>query len=206
MTNAPSLQQHRIVDEPLRAESLKNQSQAAPPVPPKYQLSLEVGHGGNPHAWRIVLRPSEKGGSLVIEDREPAMFGEKLELLTLIRGLEALDQPSMVTVYGCSRYLRHGISYGLPEWRDNGWQWERFGRFVAIKHAELWQRLARAMQIHHLTCGFRRIDVPHEGVGEQHHLSSKNQRLGVRDGFVNWIKYCAQSVLLALARANPQPG
>jgi len=143
---------------------------------------------------------------LAVEDHEPGVCGEQLELLTLVRGLEALDQPSAVTVYGCGRYLRNGIAYGLPEWRENGWQWERFGRLVPIKHVELWRRLDRAMQIHRLACGFRRIDAPRRGVGERHHLFEKKRRVGVREAFVDWVKYSAHSLLLAVARRVPQPG
>ncbi len=173
---------------------------------PRYQLTLEVGRGGNPHAWRFVLQPSDGHRVLAIEDHEPDVCGEQLELLTLIRGLEALDQPSAVTVYGCHRYLRHGIAYGLPEWRENGWQWERFGQLVAIKHAELWQRLDRAMKIHELACGVRRIDAPHGGAGERHRLFGKKRRVGVREAFADWIKYRTHSLLLAVARVVPQPG
>ncbi len=143
---------------------------------------------------------------LAIEDREPDMQGEQLELLTLIRGLEALDQPSRVTAYGCSRYLRHGITYGLPEWRDNGWQWERFGQLVAIKNVELWQRLDRAMQIHQLAFGVRRVDTPHGGPNERHRFFEKRRRAGVRVNFAEWVKYCTQALLLAVAKVVPQPG
>ncbi len=175
-------------------------------VAPRYQLALEVGRNGNPHAWRFVLRPSDGHRVLAIEDHEPGVAGEQLELLTLVRGLEALDQPSTVTAYGCSRYLRHGIDYGLPEWRENGWQWERFGRLVAIKHAELWQRLDRAMQIHELSCGVRRIDFPHGGLGERTRHCGKKRKAGVREACADWIKYRTQSLLLAVARLVPQPG
>ncbi len=143
---------------------------------------------------------------LAIEDREPDMQGEQLELITLIRGLEALDQPSRVTAYGCSRYLRHGITYGLPEWRDNGWQWERFSQLVPIKNVELWQRLDRAMQIHQLAFGVRRVDPPHGGPNERHRFFERRRRTGVRVNFAEWVKYCTQAVLFAVARIVPQPG
>lgn len=143
---------------------------------------------------------------LEVEDCEPEVTGEQLELLTLIRGLEALDQPSMVTAYGCSRYVRHGIRYGLPEWRENGWRWERFGRLVEIKHAELWQRLDRAMQIHQFACGFRRIDVLHSDFGGNHRLFRNTRQVGLREGFTNWIRYTAQTLLFLFGRAAAEGG
>ncbi len=167
---------------------------------PRYQLTVEIGHAGNPHAWRFVLRSSDGHRVLTVEDCEPDVDGEQLELLTLIRGLEALDQPSAVTAYGCSRYLRHGITYGLPEWRENGWQWERFGQLVAIKHAELWQRLDRAMQIHRFTCGVRRIDASHGGSVGRYRPHRRRRSAGGREGFADWIKYSTQILLLAVIR------
>ncbi|MDZ7620178.1 MAG: hypothetical protein U1E05_24520 [Patescibacteria group bacterium] len=175
------------------------------PDSPRYQLTLEVGRGGSPHAWRFVLRPSDGHRILAIEDREPGVYGEQLELLTLIRGLEALDQPSTVTAYGCGRYLRHGITYGLPEWRENGWQWERFGQWVAIKHMELWQRLDRAMQIHRLTFGVRRIDSPHGNLGDRHRCFERKRKVGVRVSFIDWVKCHTQALLLVFARVVPHP-
>ncbi len=172
---------------------------------PRYRLTLEVGQNGDPHVWRFKLQPSDGHRVVAVEDREPDMRGEQLELLTLIRGLEALDQPSHVVAYGCSRYLRHGVTYGLPEWRENGWQWERFGQMVAINHVELWQRLDRAMQIHQFVCGVRRVDSSHEGPNHRHRHFERKDRVGVRVNFVDWVKYCTQTVLFAVARVVPQP-
>lgn len=190
----------------VRARPVLESDSEAQTALPRYQLTLEVPRGENPHTWRFTLHPSDGHRVLTVEDCEPNVTGEQLELLTLIRGLEALDQPSVVTAYGCSRFLRHGIVYGLPEWRENGWQWECFGQLVAIKHDELWQRLDRAMQIHRFTCGMRRVDASHGGSVGHPRFLKKTRRVGVCGGFANWIKYSTQMLLLAVARMIPQPG
>ena len=52
----------------------------------------------NSHRWRFVLE--EIGTSTRIEefDDEPGIKGERLQLLAVVRGLEALGQPSRVTL------------------------------------------------------------------------------------------------------------
>jgi hypothetical protein len=84
----------------------------------------------------------------------------RLALLAVVRGLEALEQPSRVTVVTPSRYVSRGFLFGLEEWRENGWRWERFGEMTAIKNRDLWQRIDRAMQYHQVECRVWRFDMP----------------------------------------------
>jgi ribonuclease HI len=100
---------------------------------------------------------------LEAEASEPGVTGERLALLSVVRGLEALQRPSRVMLVTPSSYVREGIRRGLSEWRRNGWRWERFGQMVPVKHLDLWQRVDRAMQYHQLDCRMCRIDPPHRG-------------------------------------------
>ncbi len=99
------------------------------------------------------------------DDVDPDARGDRLELLTVVRGLEALEQPSRVTLWTPSTYVREGIRHGLREWRENGWQWEYFGRMVPVKNDDLWKRLDRAMEFHQLDCRTWRIDPAHTSQG-----------------------------------------
>jgi len=102
--------------------------------------------------WHFVLE-STNGDQLVeAADAEHEVCGERLELLAVVRGLEALDQPSRVTLVTPSRYVSRGLRYGLEEWRRSNWQWERFGRLVPVKNGDLWQRVDRALEYHHVDC------------------------------------------------------
>ena len=102
--------------------------------------------------WRFVLEQIGGSEKLVVADSEPDVAGERLQLLTVIRALEALDQPSKVTLLTSSRYVTHGIRRGLPHWRDNNWQWERFGQMCSINDSDLWRRLDRALRLHEVDC------------------------------------------------------
>lgn len=101
------------------------------------------------------------------DDVDPEARGDRLELLTVVRGLEALEQPSRVTLWTPSVYVREGIRHGLREWRENGWLWEYFGRMVPVKNDDLWKRLDRAMQFHEVDCRTWRIDPAHSSGGAE---------------------------------------
>ena len=95
---------------------------------------------------------------------EEDVRGERLELLCVVRGLEALDHPSRVTLITSSAYVREGIRYGLQQWRENDWQWESFGRMVPVKNRDLWQRVDSALRFHRLECRVWRFDPPHRHI------------------------------------------
>ena len=113
---------------------------------------------------------SEGGGSLAVHTPIDGWIGTirggrrrtrpartALELLTVIRALESLDQPSQVTLMGCSDYIRNGIQYGLAEWQSNGWRWEHFRQMMPIKNGDLWQRMERALRFHQIGCCRRTV-------------------------------------------------
>ncbi|NOZ40649.1 MAG: hypothetical protein GXP24_10550 [Planctomycetes bacterium] len=102
--------------------------------------------------WRFVLQNVESQRRFAATDSEPCDCGERLELLAVVRGLEALDGPARVTLVTKSRYVSRGIKKGLAEWRANDWKWERFGRIVPVRDHDLWRRVDRALQFHTITC------------------------------------------------------
>ncbi len=111
--------------------------------------------------WKFVLQSVDDDRSLAAADAEPQASGERLELMAVVRGLEALEQPSRVTLVTQNRYIRAGLDHGLDEWRDNAWRWERFGRLVPVKNRDLWQRVDRALQCHEVECRPVRFDAAH---------------------------------------------
>lgn len=111
--------------------------------------------------WRFVLETIDGQVCFEAADEESGAEADRLALLSVVRGLEALEQPSRVTVVTTSRYVSRGFLFGLQEWRDNGWRWERFGEMAPIKNRDLWQRVDRAMQYHQVQCRVWRFDLPH---------------------------------------------
>lgn len=158
--------------EPASAETRPAEAAApSPPAPspghrgvrtaPEYTLLLETGNAAQPGRWRFRVRAADGTQQFEAGDVEPDARGERLSLLTAVRALESLDGPACVRLLGAGRYVRQGITYGLPEWRENGWRWECFGRMVPVRDRDLWQRLDRALRFHQVDCRVWRRDAPH---------------------------------------------
>jgi ribonuclease HI len=127
---------------------------------PHFLLFAEASCTDSDQSWRFVLHDVETSRRMVISDNESAMCGERLELLAVVRGLEAIDGPARVTLVTRSRYVSRGIRFGITEWRANEWVWERFGRVVPVKDHDLWQRVDRALLFHRVECQSWQFEEP----------------------------------------------
>ncbi len=136
--------------------------------PPHFQLfshasaSRTAAHAGSDDssgAWRFILKREDGRVEAEAADEEPGTPADRLELLAIVRGLEALDQPSRVTLFTASRYVARGLRFGLESWRESDWQWERFGQMQPVKNADLWQRIDQAMRFHQVDVRTPRYDA-----------------------------------------------
>ncbi len=134
---------------------------------PHFLLFSEAWLDGEQGNWRFVLSPVGAGDGLSAADAEPVACLERLELLAVVRGLEALDHPARVTLVTNSRYVNRGLKHGLADWRASDWHWERFGQLVPVRHADLWRRVDRALEFHELDCRLWRFDAHAEPPGER---------------------------------------
>jgi len=125
---------------------------------PHFLLYSEATIAGARPRWRFVLQAIGCDDRLAVVDSEPETRASRLELLAVVRGLEALDQPSRVTLLTHSRYVQRGIRRELNQWREKQWQWERFGKLVSIRDHDLWQRIDRALQFHTVDCCEWQVD------------------------------------------------
>jgi ribonuclease HI len=126
------------------------------PPAPHFLLYAEAAqaadNAGPDGRWRFSLRLPGGDTSIEAGDHEPDASPERLELLAVVRGLEALDTPSQVTLVSGSRHIRRGLEFGLSQWRENDWQWERYGRMTPVKNGDLWRRVDRLLGIHSVEC------------------------------------------------------
>ncbi len=125
------------------------------------QAQSNPDHFSRGGVWRFVLEQLGSSNRIEVAEDEMGVWGERLQLLAVVRGLEALEQPSKVTLISPSRVVGHGIRIGLAEWRVNGWQWERFGKLAPVKHQDLWKRIDQALQYHQVDCRVWDFDEPH---------------------------------------------
>ena len=102
--------------------------------------------------WRFVLEDLVSGVRVEATDQENACAPDRSALVAVLRGLEALEQPSRVTLVTTSRYVTRGLQYGLSEWRENDYSWEHFGAVQPIRNADIWKRIDRALAYHQVQC------------------------------------------------------
>ena len=157
---------------------------------PHYLLKSEASRENGSGRWRFVLRPLDGSPEIEAADLEPNVWGERLDLLTVVRALESLDQPSWVTLVGCTRYVEQGILYGIAEWEENGWRWECFGQMTPVRDVDLWQRMDRILQFHRVDFGRRRFDAGHGLLDGPHWgLAAKGGELIGGLAGDKWVKY-----------------
>jgi ribonuclease HI len=168
---------------------------------PHYLLFVETARDNNPGQWQFMLKETSGIAQFRVVDVEPGVSGERLDLLTIIRALESLDQPSRITLTSCSPYIRQGMQYGISEWRANKWQWEFFGYMVPIKHADLWQRMDHLLHVHAVECRQQRIDGPHNRLaGPKTRQHPQPANWGLRVAADIWLKYMVRIMPITLRR------
>jgi ribonuclease HI len=160
------------------------------PTTPHYLLVSQVDRTEGSGQWRFLLKADDGAPKFEAADREPGLQGERLDLLTIVRALESLDQPSEVTLVDCSDYVWKGVRYGLHDWSTNGWRWEFFGQMVPVKNSDLWQRMDRVLQFHKVDCRRRRFDPPHDRLASHGRVPGQEPSdWGIRENLSKWVEY-----------------
>ena len=104
--------------------------------------------------WQFVLRRSDRKFEISESDFEANHFGDRVALLAVVRGLEAIPEPSRVLLLTPSRYILNGMRHGLCQWEDQGFKIERLGRRMAVRNHDLWARVARARKFHQISARY----------------------------------------------------
>ncbi len=89
-----------------------------------------------PGGWGALLRYGNVEKELW--GGEPETTNNRMELMAVIRGLEALKRPCRVIVTTDSQYVKNGITQWIHNWKRNGW---KTSAKKPVKNADLWQRL-----------------------------------------------------------------
>ena len=138
------------------------------------QAGIEESRSQRRGFWQFSIEPLNDEMRLEVKDFELHQSVERLELLGLVRGLEALEQPSRVMLISTSTHLNRGLRKGLPAWRESKWQWESFGSMAPIRDRDLWQRVDHAMQFHQIQSRFLRADDRAESIIPPPHFLNRH--------------------------------
>ncbi len=98
-----------------------------------------IGNPG-PGGWGFILRHPASGRSKEGSGGEHGTTNNRMEIMAVIQGLEALKGPSRVELFSDSQYVVNAIHEWMPRWKQFGWKKSRKS-LKEIKNADLWRRL-----------------------------------------------------------------
>ena len=114
-------------------------------VDPKGELHVKELSGG----YGAVLQFIDKNG--VLHEKELSAgyvrtTNNRMELMAVIRGLEALNRPCEVELYSDSQYVVNAFNqHWIEGWIKKGW---KRGKNEPVKNTDLWKRLLEAKKPH----------------------------------------------------------
>lgn len=100
--------------------------------------------------------PGGYGVVLIYNDTRKELSGgyinttnNRMEIMAVIKGLEALKTACNVTVYSDSKYVVDAIEKGwVYNWKSNGWMRNKKEKALNV---DLWKRLLSLMELHKVT-------------------------------------------------------
>lgn len=111
------------------------------------ELYTDGACSGNPGpgGWGAILlwgthRKELSGGSAETTNN-------RMELMAVIRGIEALNRVSKVNIHTDSTYVMKGMTEWIVDWKRRGW---KTAAKKPVKNVDLWQRLDKALIDHHV--------------------------------------------------------
>lgn len=112
---------------------------------PSVELFTDGACSGNPGpgGWGALLRMA--GREKELSGGEPASTNNRMELMAVIAGLEALQRACKVRLVTDSTYVMDGATKWIHGWKKNGW---KTADKKPVKNVELWQRLDAALKPH----------------------------------------------------------
>jgi ribonuclease HI len=79
---------------------------------------------------------------------EPHTTNNRMELVAVIRALEALKRESDVAIYTDSQYVKNGIEAWIHGWKRNGW---KTSDKKPVKNEDLWRELDQLATRHRIS-------------------------------------------------------
>ena len=119
------------------------------PELPVVEIYTDGACSGNPGpgGYGVVLK--YKGMIKELSGGFARTTNNRMEIMAVIKGLEALNRPCRVILYSDSQYVINALNLGWAKrWKANGWR--RANKFPA-KNADLWERLLSAAARHKIT-------------------------------------------------------
>lgn len=98
-----------------------------------------------PGGWGVVLRYN--GNLKKLKGYDPETTNNRMELTAVIEGLKALTRSCDIELHTDSKYVMHGITEWLNNWKRNGW---KTAARKPVKNIDLWQQLDEEVARHRI--------------------------------------------------------
>ena len=113
------------------------------------ELYTDGACSGNPGLGGYCAILIYNGHEKVISGSQADTTNNRMEVLSVIRGLEALKEPCFVNVYSDSQYVVKAFNAGwISSWQMNGW---KNASNKPVKNVDLWQSLLELIKTHSVT-------------------------------------------------------
>lgn len=99
-----------------------------------------------PGGWGAILRWN--GHEKELSGGEEETTNNRMEMMAVIKALEALKKHSTVDLYTDSQYVQKGLNEWLEGWKAKGW---KTANKKPVKNQDLWQELDFLVQQHDIT-------------------------------------------------------
>lgn len=110
------------------------------------------GNPDGPGGYGTVLEYVDTKGKLHMKELSQGYVkttNNRMELMAVIAGLEALNRPCGVDLYSDSQYVVNAFNqHWIEGWIKKGW---KRGKNEPVKNADLWKRLLKAKEPHRVT-------------------------------------------------------
>jgi ribonuclease HI len=111
----------------------------------RVEIFTDGACSGNPGpgGWGAVLR--FRSTERELSGGENPSTNNRMEMMAVIQGLEAMKRPVAADIYTDSRYVHDGATRYVRNWQRNGW---KTADKKAVKNIDLWERLIAALKPH----------------------------------------------------------
>lgn len=110
------------------------------------------GNPDGPGGYGSILEYVDTKGELHVKEISQGYVrttNNRMELMAVIAGLEALNRPCTVEVYSDSQYVVNAFNqHWVDGWLKKGW---KRGKNEPVKNVDLWKRLLEAKSKHSVT-------------------------------------------------------
>ena len=107
------------------------------------------GNPNGPGGYGTILQYVDSKGQVHMREYSAGYektTNNRMEMMAVIAGLEALNRPCEVDVYSDSQYVvNDALSQSIEGWKKRGWK--RSGN-KPVLNMDLWQRMLKAMEPH----------------------------------------------------------